>query len=52
MLPNIFGAGLALIGLPLVYFFLEETSDNHKRGHRYSVRAKDVIAPMWFALLF
>ncbi|CAM9131751.1 unnamed protein product, partial [Laminaria digitata] len=27
LLPNVFGAALSLMGLPLVYFFLEETHD-------------------------
>ncbi|CAN0517938.1 unnamed protein product, partial [Scytosiphon promiscuus] len=30
LLPNIFGAGLAVIGLPLVYFLLEETLETNK----------------------
>ena len=35
LLPNILGASLALAGLPLVLFFLEETLDVHKGRHRY-----------------
>ncbi|CAM9442481.1 unnamed protein product, partial [Laminaria digitata] len=34
LLPNVLGASLALIGLPLVYFFLEETLDVRKGGDR------------------
>lgn len=52
MLPNILGASLALTGLPLVYFFLEETLDVQKRGDRYASGATNTIELMWFTLLF
>ncbi|CAN0500080.1 unnamed protein product, partial [Scytosiphon promiscuus] len=37
LLPNILGASLALVGLHLVYFFLKETLDIHKRDDRYAL---------------
>lgn len=52
LLPNILGASLALIGLPLVYFFLEETLDVHMRGDRYTQGTADKIEIIRFTLLF
>eukprot|EP00904_Undaria_pinnatifida_P006139 jgi/Undpi1/2655/HiC_scaffold_13.g06033.m1 len=37
--PNILGAVLALIGLPMVFFFLDETLDAHKSGDRPGFKA-------------
>lgn len=35
LLPNVLGASLALVGLLLVFFFLEESLDIPKDGDRY-----------------
>ena len=52
LLPNVLGSSLALIGLPLVFFFLKETLDVQKRGDRYSPGVARTIEIVRFALLF